>query len=210
MPFSTLHWQLSLFVAALSVASLAACSAPKGDWEQLPAPPPISGHPLQERLDPLLLPFPDESWSVTAVANYAVSARVMRTERYWTDAMAKVSPLDFALAWGPASTEEVQQSLGVTQSGRWYRFRIRGERSPLPLKQLNDNMANTHLIPGSEDIKKFLLSIKKDEHVALQGYLVNVKGRNGLEFKTSLTRTDAGAGACEILYVVKATRIPAS
>lgn len=198
-----------MFVAVLSVASLAACSASKGDWEQFPAPPPVSGQPLQERLDPLPLSFYDESWSITAVANYAVSARVIRTERYWTDPMAKVSPIDFALAWGPASTEEVQQSIGVTQSGRWYRFRIRGERSPLPLTLLNDNMANTHLIPRSEDVKKLLLSIKKDEHVALQGYLVNVKGKNGLEFKTSLTRTDAGAGACEILYVVKATRIPA-
>lgn len=43
--------------------------------------------------------------------------------------------------------------------------------------------------------------LRPGAHVAIGGWLVDVTVPNRFVWRTSLTRTDTGAGACEIVYV---------
>jgi len=46
-----------------------------------------------------------------------------------------------------------------------------------------------------------LLRIRAGQIVSLAGYLVEVRGPNGMRWRSSLTREDTGAGACELVWV---------
>ena len=57
-----------------------------------------------------------------------------------------------------------------------------------------------HIIHKDKDVLKEIISIGNGEHVILHGYLVNVNFKDG-PWKSSLSRSDTGNGACEITYV---------
>lgn len=62
--------------------------------------------------------------------------------------------------------------------------------------------ANTHVIPYNEYIFKKLVKIKEWDIIELKWYLVNViDNKSWYVFKTSLSRSDTWAGACEIFYI---------
>ncbi len=61
--------------------------------------------------------------------------------------------------------------------------------------------ANTHLIPASGRIASALAHVRRGDVVRLEGDLVDVSSPDGFVWKTSLSRTDTGPGACETLYV---------
>jgi len=54
---------------------------------------------------------------------------------------------------------------------------------------------------GNEEFEKTLLAVKKGELVTVAGFLVEVTRPNGWKWRTSLTRTDTGGGACELVWV---------
>jgi hypothetical protein len=58
-----------------------------------------------------------------------------------------------------------------------------------------------HLIPASDDISKRLEAVSPGQVVTMDGYLVQVHGPNGFAWKSSLSRTDTGEGACELMWV---------
>ena len=63
-----------------------------------------------------------------------------------------------------------------------------------------DQLSNNHLISDDEDIRERVRKVKVGDQVRVQGVLasyVSPGGRRG----TSTTRTDAGDGACETIYV---------
>ena len=121
-------------------------------------------------------------------------------KRYSQGEEARFSPLDLALGWGPMRETAVLQQLDISQSGRWYHYRWNGQ-PPLPPAQIRDHSANMHMIPGNEQIARALLAIQPDQHIRLQGWLVQVEGANGWRWRSSLRRDDSGAGACELVYV---------
>ncbi|MCC5845262.1 MAG: hypothetical protein JJU05_13520 [Verrucomicrobia bacterium] len=47
------------------------------------------------------------------------------------------------------------------------------------------------------------MCLEKGQRVRLGGYLVNVLHENGTTWRTSTTRDDTGAGACEIVLVTR-------
>ena len=58
-----------------------------------------------------------------------------------------------------------------------------------------------HMIPASASVERSLMKLREGDVVVLQGYLVDVDHDSGWRWRTSMTRTDTGAGACEIVYV---------
>jgi hypothetical protein len=58
-----------------------------------------------------------------------------------------------------------------------------------------------HLIPSTSRVRDRLEDVRPGNVVRLRGYLVSVSGPNGYTWRSSLTRTDTGAGACELFYV---------
>ena len=67
-----------------------------------------------------------DGYVIEPLASYEVRARVLSIERYRMGREADLSPLDFALGWGPMSDAAVLERLSISQSGRWYHFRWEG------------------------------------------------------------------------------------
>jgi hypothetical protein len=61
--------------------------------------------------------------------------------------------------------------------------------------------SNTHVIPADAYVRKQLSKLRVGEVVELTGTLVDGMRDDGVWFRTSLTRTDTGAGACEVMWV---------
>jgi hypothetical protein len=144
--------------------------------------------------------FRKGDYELTALASYDIEARLLRRERYRADAGAPLSPLDFALGWGPMSDTDIISRLEIDQGARYYTYRWQGE-PPIPPQIIAATSANTHLIPASGDVFAQLDGVRPGQVVRLGGYLVSVQGPGGFTWKSSLTRNDTGAGACELFYV---------
>jgi hypothetical protein len=61
--------------------------------------------------------------------------------------------------------------------------------------------ANTHVIPIDSTVKRQLERLRVGEVVRLTGTLVDGTRDDGAWIHTSLSRSDTGAGACEVLLV---------
>jgi hypothetical protein len=139
-------------------------------------------------------------WRLTARAHYELTARVLGNERYHLDALAPLIPEDLALGWGPMSDTRMLRSVEISQGNRFYFWRADGAL-PLPREAIIAHSANTHVIPANARIARQLSGLRRGEVVALSGDLVDAVRDDGLSIKTSLTRTDTGAGACEVMLV---------
>jgi hypothetical protein len=151
-------------------------------------------------------PWPDGRFTITPLARYTIKARVLHREPYWFDYCANVSPLDLALGWQHMSDPAIYDKLNVSQSGRWYEYHWWGD-PPLDQDEITAESANTHIIPADATIRSRVEGFSAGDIIQLKGYLVRVEGPNGFAWQSSLSRTDTGNGACEIMWVQKATRL---
>ena len=137
---------------------------------------------------------------IEPLASYDIRARVLSIERYRMGREADLSPVDFALGWGPMSDPAVLDRLSVSQGNRWYHFRWEGS-PPIDPTVMARSSANTHLVPADDLVKNRLLRVSKGEVVRLSGYLINVRHTDGWTWRSSLTRDDTGGGSCELMWV---------
>jgi hypothetical protein len=142
--------------------------------------------------------------SLTPRAEFEAEVRVLSRERYWLGTFANVAPLDIAAGWGPMSDSAVLAHLDISQSGRFYFWRYQ-ETPPIPPDAIISHSANWHLIPANRSVWYTLRNLRVGSIVRLQGELVDITRSDGATVKTSLTREDSGAGACEVIYVRSAT-----
>lgn len=145
-----------------------------------------------------------DSWSVgeyiiSPLADYEIDARILLRKRYWIGRESTISPLDLALAWGPMSDSRNVEKVTFYHSHRYYHYRIRDPE--LALSTVAQYSANVHLIPANKDVYTDLLQIRPGEFVSIKGKLVDVRSVDGFYWRSSLTRSDTGMGACELLWV---------
>ena len=137
------------------------------------------------------------------MAEYHIVARVLSVEPYRWDGGATLSPMDLALGWGAMSDSGVLEHFRITQGGRF--FTIYPDAQAIEVGTALLSSANVHLIPGSSTVRRQLQRVRPGHIVDLQGKLVNASRADGYRWNTSLTRADAGAGACELFYVETAS-----
>jgi hypothetical protein len=145
-------------------------------------------------------------FQVIGQARFSAEVRVLGRERYRLGALADVSPLDIAVGWGPMSDSAVLADLDISQSGRFYFWRYEDE-PPIPTEAIESHSANWHLVPANSTIWRKLRGLRVGDVVKLEGMLVNLENSD-VTMSTSLRRDDTGAGACEIVYVQKASVRP--
>ena len=143
-------------------------------------------------------------WTLTARASYQISARVLGRERYHFDTLSDLVPEDLALGWGPMSDNRILRSLDIYQANRFYFWRAPAN-SPIQKDSIITHSANTHVIPQNPLIARQLAHLRPGQVVTLLGELVDGVRDDGTWIKTSLTRNDTGAGACEVLLVSDVT-----
>jgi hypothetical protein len=137
--------------------------------------------------------------SLATRAHVEITARVLSREDYAWDAEAALVPTDLALGWGRMSDSAVLARIDISQSGRFYYWRT--ETWPIPRNEIERSSANMHIIPADAGVRGALKRVRKGQLVHIEGFLVDASRPGGWHWKTSLTRDDTGAGACELVYV---------
>lgn len=185
------------------VLSLALCAwGGLSAWSDRPMDRPdgvlAPGEPLQTPLSevPRLV---RPGYRIEALVRFEVEARVLGREIYRLDRGADLVPVDLALGWGPMSDSAILRTIDITQSSRFYYWRT--AHAPIPREAIAGHSANMHLIPSDAATDRRLRGVRVGEVVHLQGYLVQIMAIDGWRWRSSLTRTDTGNGACELIWV---------
>jgi hypothetical protein len=139
----------------------------------------------------------------TSLARFELRARVLAVERYRFDRAAELSPVDFALGWGPMSDSRILEAITIRQQDRWYFWS--SPELPIPASEVISHSANMHLIPATRGVERRLLSVRQGQVVELRGQLVRADGKDGWHWASSLSRTDTGDGSCEVIWVESAS-----
>ena len=139
-------------------------------------------------------------WRLTPRARYDITARILGREDYHFDGLSDLIPEDLALGWGPMSDNRVLQAFEITQGARFYSWRPK-RVLPIPQQAVIEHSANTHVIPADAVVARQLKRLRVGQVVHLNGYLVNGVRDDGAYITTSLTRSDTGPGACEVMLV---------
>jgi len=172
-------------------------------WQARPIvhPPGIlaGADPVQADLGPSPPRLTKAGYQILPLQSFSLVARVLSKERYRFDEAADIAPVDLALGWGRMSDQAVLDAFDISQSGRFYFWHV--DRFPIPRREIETHSANMHMIPGNDEVGHKLLGIRAGQIVSLSGYLVEVRGPNGWRWRSSLTRDDTGAGACELVWV---------
>jgi hypothetical protein len=161
----------------------------------------VAAEPVQRALEVQPAPLARRGYQILPLQSFSLAARVLSKERYRFDEGADISPVDLALGWGRMSDQSVLDAFDISQSGRFYFWHVK--QFPIPRREIETHSANMHMIPGNAEIERRLLSVRVGQIVSLTGYLVEVRGANGWRWRSSLTREDTGAGACEVVWVEK-------
>ena len=146
-------------------------------------------------------PFQDGDFTITPLADFSMTARVLSREDYRFDHAAALSPTDLAFGWGRMSDSRVLARLDISQSNRWYYYHWSTAAPPIPRDEIVRSSANMHMIPADDDVRAALKRVHPGDIVHLEGELIEAHGKDGSDWRSSMTRDDTGDGACEVVYV---------
>ena len=142
-----------------------------------------------------------EGFRLVPRADFSATVRVLHREDYSAGPLARLVPTDFAVGWGPMSDSEVLAGIEISQGNRFYYWRT--DSWPLERRDIETHSANWHVIPADDSVRAVLGRLRAGSLVELRGRLVDIEGKQG-GMRTSLSRDDTGAGACEILLASSA------
>lgn len=145
--------------------------------------------------------FTYHDYTITPLADFSIEARVLAKEAYHLDRGASLSPMDLALGWGPMSDSNILNQIRISQSNRFYYWHV--DHFPIPREAIETNSANMHMIPADDTVEAQLSDVRVGQLIKIEGYLVQANAKDGFYWKSSLTRQDTGAGACELVFVKK-------
>jgi hypothetical protein len=134
-------------------------------------------------------------------AEFAATVRVLHREDYSFGELADLVPTDFAVGWGRMSDSSVLERIEISQANRFYFWRTRDW--PIERDEIESHSANWHVIPDNAAVSRVLGGLRAGSIVELRGRLVDIEAREG-GMPTSLSRSDTGPGACEILLASSA------
>jgi hypothetical protein len=140
------------------------------------------------------------------LARFSLDARILHRKIYSYDRESKLVPVDLALGWGPMSDQAVLDRITISQSTRfyWYEYQL---PPPIPKEQIISHSTNLHVIPATPPVASFCKSLRQGELVHLDGVLVEATGPAIGTWRSSLSRTDTGNGACELMLVENYSKI---
>ena len=141
-------------------------------------------------------------------AAYSISGKVV--EKYYYPPFRitnKLARFDIGMIWGPLLAEDLDEQMTFKNTGnRFLRYSYKNSLvQKLGSKEaVVNNISNNHVIHSNEHILKLIRNIKEGDFIRIEGFLVDVHYTNGTakgHWPTSLSRTDHGDGACEVIYV---------
>jgi hypothetical protein len=160
----------------------------------------IASEPIQVDLPTNEPEFGFGEFHLKPLARFAVDARLLHSKIYRYDRGASLVPIDLAVGWGPMSDQQVLDHLHVSQSMRffWYEYKM---PPPIAAEQIVNHATNIHISPSTPELAARCKSLRSGALVHLSGELVQATGPQIGTWRSSLSRTDSGNGACELLYL---------
>ncbi len=160
----------------------------------------IASEPEQTTLLEPAVPIEHGAFHLKPLAHFALDARLLHRKIYRWDRESALAPVDLAVGWGPMSDQSVVDRLNITQSMRffWYEYR---NPPPIPKEEIVCHGTNLHIIPATSAIASRCKSLRIGTLIHLRGELVEATGPDIGAWRSSLSRTDSGNGACELVLV---------
>jgi hypothetical protein len=187
---------MSFFRRLVPFCLLAGLSSCGGASEEMPPLP----EPVQVDVEPVRI-----SPGMTKLADFSSRVLVLSRREYPSDpsdVLSGASPLDLAVAWGPAASEDAREAVELTQSDRRYHWRARESDMATPgVGDFTRHSGNWHMVPADAEIAAALAAVKPGDVVSMEGELVLLTFPDGTYYASSLSREDTGDGACEIFRV---------
>lgn len=144
-------------------------------------------------------------YKLKPLAHFSLDVRILHRKNYGYDRSAKLVPVDLAVGWGPMSDQAVLDKMEITQSMHFYWYQY--QSAPIPKEEIISHSTNLHVIPATSVIASFCKSLRQGELVHLDGELVEATGPGIGTWRSSLSRTDTGNGACELMLVEGCTKL---
>lgn len=145
-------------------------------------------------------------------AHYVITGLVVEKRYYFPHKIEnKLSRFDLGIVWGPLLAEDLDKYMTFKNNGnRFLTYRYSNDLTQkLGSKEaVINSLSNNHVIHSDETILKQIRNVKEGDYIKIEGYLVYVtmNGKNSVtHWDSSLSRTDHGDGACEIIYVTSLT-----
>ena len=168
----------------------------------------ISSDP-EQTLEADATPIAYHTFQLKPLAHFTVDARVLHRKIYRYDRQSSLAPVDLALGWGPMSNQGVLDRLTISQSMRfyWYEYQL---PPPIAPEEIVSHSTNVHVIPATEEVARHCKALRVGALIHLRGELVEATGPElGTgAWGSSLSRTDTGNGACELMWVEEVTELP--
>lgn len=139
--------------------------------------------------------------SIKLLAEYELKG-IVKSKKSYRDIPSQISKYDIVVVWGDLNKNELDRHVKYSQGSRWYFYKYSPE-FPNDVSHIVQNSANVHLVHADDEVLKKLEKIGRDDYIILKGYLIEAALGNG-PWRSSLSRTDTGNGACEIMYVASA------
>ena len=170
--------------------------------------------PLQTELDDhgvIRFRRNDYAYELTPVYGYEICGLITSRINYSLFTIyksEKTFPVDLCLIWGSNARNRIfgDPNVRFSQDCRFCWVQWSGQ------KEFDfSEFSNNHLLTRDLSLEKKIKDLHAGDQVLLRGKLVNVRakllGKGGaydapeIAWNTSVTRSDNGAGACEVLYV---------
>ena len=160
----------------------------------------VSRTPLQTDASPDEALLSYGKFELKALAHFSLDARVLHRKIYRYDRGAVLVPVDLAVGWGPMSDQAVLDRLKISQASRFFFYEYKGQ-PPIAREEITSHATNLHLIPSSKEIAAQCRTLRSGDLIHLSGLLVEASGPGIGTWRSSLSRTDSGNGACELVWV---------
>jgi hypothetical protein len=160
----------------------------------------VSSEPMQENFPESAPPIEYGKFHLKPLAQFVLDARLLHRKIYRWDRQAALAQVDLAVGWGPMSDQAVLDRLDITQSMRffWYEYQL---PPPIPKEEIVCHGTNLHIIPSTAAIASLCKSVRIGSLIHVSGRLVEATGPDIGTWRSSLSRTDSGNGACELVWV---------
>ena len=160
----------------------------------------IADEPSQIDLPADTPAFQQGAFRLKPLAIFSIDARVLHRKVYRYDRQAPLVPVDLALGWGAMSDQRILDRLSITQSMGFYWYHW-AQQPPIPREEIISHSTNVHIIPSTPSIGSQCKSLRAGTLVHLSGDLVEATAPGMGAWRSSLSRTDTGNGACELMWV---------
>lgn len=174
---------------------------------QLDLQPPVFIAPQQVEIahTPFAYNYKGQTITVVPQAWYLISGLIMSHNdpfNWWrfdlTHDDKSPDTRDLCVVWGNNLRTTDYQKVSVSNDDWMCNFRWGADVSFYP-----EELSNNHLITNDPAIREQIANLVVGDQITIQGLLVNYSEErwNGRYRNSSLTRTDTGNGACEVIFV---------